>query len=332
MSDEDEARFDGLLLGLAQQHTEGITQLLDTFFGFLRRKTDFFTGVQKGKAEQLVLSILRKHEKLALQNAKPKVKKEPKPTGPAQPPPATKAATDSTHTPLKEPEIVEVTDEEAEQISKANQPPPAQPPPPAVDNNHKVAEDATEDKGSDDDEDEDSKGKIKPNVGNGADLPHYKWTQTLQDVEIRVPTQLDIPIKSRDVVVDFQTKHLKIGVKGKDSIINGELYNKIKLEDCFWTLEDRKIICVHLEKQNKMEWWTRIVTTDPEINTKKVQPENSKLSDLDSETRGMVEKMMYDQRQKERGLPTSDEQKKQDILKKFMEQHPEMDFSKAKIS
>jgi len=75
--------------------------------------------------------------------------------------------------------------------------------------------------------------------------------------------------------------------------------------DCNWALfvllivilkpifaEDQSTLSILLTKHDQMDWWKCLVKGDPEINTQKVEPESSKLGDLDPETRQTVEKMM----------------------------------------
>ncbi|KII93739.1 hypothetical protein PLICRDRAFT_49760 [Plicaturopsis crispa FD-325 SS-3] len=162
-----------------------------------------------------------------------------------------------------------------------------------------------------------------------AELP-YTWRQELGDVDLVVPVPKGT--RGKDLVVVLQKKKLSVGLKGKDKILDGELCKEIKVEDSTWTIEDQEAVHIHLEKLNQQTWWENVLTHHPKIDTRKIQPENSKLSDLDGETRGMVEKMMFDNQQKQMGKPTSDEMKKLETLKKFQAQHPELDFSNAKIS
>jgi len=289
-------------------------------FSFLARKTDFYTGGGDGAAEKLVLEKYRNHGKAAWEEQKKKKLRHEE---------ADRKMRERREKEERElssqPQIQEVTEEEAKKIEAEEK---AKKEPEKAASVTEVPKDE-KDRG-DDDEDEADKGKMKPNDRNGADLEKYNWGQTLQEVELRVP--LGGAFKARDLVVSIEKKHLKVGVKGQPPIIDGAFPKEVKLEESTWVLEDKKTILLNIEKVNKMEWWNKLVETDPEINTKKVQPENSKLSDLDGETRGMVEKMMYDQRQKEMGKPTSDEQKKQDVMANFMKAHPEMDFSKCKFN
>ncbi|CAL9227120.1 unnamed protein product [Arabidopsis halleri] len=170
-------------------------------------------------------------------------------------------------------------------------------------------------------------GPIVPNKGNGLDFEKYSWGQNLQEVTINIPVPEGT--KSRSVTCEIKKNRLKVGLKGQDLIIDGEFFNSVKPDDCFWNIEDQKMISVLLTKQDQMEWWKYCVKGEPEIDTQKVEPETSKLGDLDPETRASVEKMMFDQRQKQMGLPTSDEIEKKDMLKKFMAQNPGMDISNA---
>jgi hypothetical protein len=75
---EGDDRFDGMFLSLAQQ-LQGIDPLLGSFFSFLRRKTDFFTGASPETIEAKVMEVVRANSALsAAEEAKKKELEEKK--------------------------------------------------------------------------------------------------------------------------------------------------------------------------------------------------------------------------------------------------------------
>ncbi|CAL2037663.1 CBN-NUD-1 protein [Caenorhabditis brenneri] len=319
-------RFDSVFLSLAQQLRGGVPEMLDVMFDFLSRKTDFYSGAGVDQARSLLLEKFDKHGGKAMKEAEEaRKRKEENERKLAERRAAQKAKEEEEF--KNAAQVVELTDEEAAAFEKEQEAKKKADMQPTSSEKAAAAKEDEEEAA----EEEKEKNLMKPNSGNGADLAKYQWTQTLQEVECRIPINAGFALKSRDVVVKIEKTHVAVGLKNQPPVVEGKLCATIKVENCNWVIENGKAIVLTLEKINDMEWWNRFLDSDPPINTKEVQPENSKLSDLDGETRAMVEKMMYDQRQKEMGLPTSDDKKKQDMLAKFMEQHPEMDFSNAKI-
>ncbi|WFD34719.1 hypothetical protein MCUN1_001563 [Malassezia cuniculi] len=116
--------------------------------------------------------------------------------------------------------------------------------------------------------------------GAAADKLPYEWTQSLATVDISVP--------------------IAQGTRGRD--IKGDLSRAVRPDECTWSLESGDgVLSIQLDKANKNEWWPSVLTTDPQIDTSKIEPESSSLSDLDGDTRAMVEKMMYENRMKALG-------------------------------
>lgn len=170
-------------------------------------------------------------------------------------------------------------------------------------------------------------------VRNGDDLGKYRWTQNLGDVTVEVPVPEGTRGKMCTVVIKKQG--IVVGLKGADPILEGKLYSPINMEDSTWSIEDGNLITIELAKfmgVNSGGWWSYLVEGDEKIDTKKIEPENSRVEDLDPEAQQMVRKMMFDQKQKQMGLPTSEEMQKQEMLKKFQSAHPELDFSQAKMN
>lgn len=148
---------------------------------------------------------------------------------------------------------------------------------------------------------------------NGDATEKYKWSQQFNEVQV----QIDIPkgTKGKDLLVVMKSTKLKVQLKSQpEPIIDGELDSSIKPDDSFWTIEDSTRLILTLAKANETIWKT-VIKGDQEIDPTKV--DNSKeLKDFDEETQGHLRKVLYEQQRKNAGLPTTEEMKQEEAMKK----------------
>jgi hypothetical protein len=155
-----------------------------------------------------------------------------------------------------------------------------------------------------------AEGKQIP-VGNGGVTDRYYWTQTLKELNVHISVAPGTRGKSLDVQLKGSGVSVKDKVSGR-TLLEGEWEDTIRSEESMWNLDDDGSLLLTLEKSVPI-WWKAVIKGDPEIDTTKVDSSRS-VSDYDPETQGAIRKIMFDQKQKALGLPTSEDLTKDDLL------------------
>ena len=146
-------------------------------------------------------------------------------------------------------------------------------------------------------------------VGNGGSTPKYKWTQTLEETTVVI----GIPQTLRGKDFDVSISPSKISIKAKRPLpdgdhpitfVDGQFVEKIRADESTWTVEGGVMI-VTLDKLQK-KFWSNVLVGDEQIDTELVDSRRH-ISDYDEATQGQIRKIIFDQNQYHKGLPSSDE-------------------------
>ena len=126
---------------------------------------------------------------------------------------------------------------------------------------------------------------------NGAALDKYNWSQNITEVIIQIP--IPVGTTAKQLKVDIKPKHLYVKLNSQDTpLIDGDLDNKVKVEDSYWSIEDKKYINITFEKAHEAIWKC-VIQGDDEIDTKTVD-NSKKIEEFDLETQGHLQKVLYE--------------------------------------
>ncbi|XP_061713200.1 nudC domain-containing protein 3 [Cydia pomonella] len=147
---------------------------------------------------------------------------------------------------------------------------------------------------------------------NGAVRDKYSWAQTITEIDVTVPLPPDIK-SAKDLKVTINPNDICVAYRNDDTIIKDMLQYKIKASDSVWTISGGRLL-IHLEKVQE-RWWTKLVNSEEAIDLDKIDCSRP-LNELPEDHIAKVRELQWNQEQKLKGLPTSDEIKNIEILKR----------------
>jgi len=89
----------------------------------------------------------------------------------------------------------------------------------------------------------------------GGSFDNYSWTQSTEEVEVRVP--IPATMKARDVDVVFNVRKLRAGLKGQAPLLDGELGGSVRPDECTWSIAGsgaERHLLISMEKQTEGRW------------------------------------------------------------------------------
>ncbi|KAG7302766.1 hypothetical protein JYU34_012729 [Plutella xylostella] len=292
---------------------KSILGFLSAIFNFLARRTDFYyiakgphenMGFPAGVAEQLVLKVLRSCDpyNLAAKNI----------------PPAALNNEIMCSTVAQEVEIeadenvVEIPDQDSSKTDKkSSEPGPAT----------NIPEKQVELKPKKEEKKyhipDDYKAPVIPKQQssdsyNGAIRERYTWAQNIMELDVTVKLPGDIK-SSKDLRVVINANDISVQKKNGEVIMRDSFPFKVKPMDSFWSISEGKLL-IHLEKVQE-RWWNKFLIEEDPIDLDKIDASRS-IDELPEEHVQKIQELQWNQQRKMQGLPTSDEMKNIEILKK----------------
>jgi len=298
-----EGRFDDLLLGMAQKHKNS-EELMFSLLSFFERRTDIFhvmetpqdrMGFRAGQAEDMFFNLFHHFEKRYQEREQPELL-----PGNSQEVSASSSSGDAP--PTTQPTAVSVQPPSTSTIASEED---VELPEPEPDGQQSAL---VQSEGSA--LPENTKKMMKHiSTWNGAVTEKYYWSQSISEVTVEVEVEQES--RAKEIQVDITPTRLSIKCKGK-AILEGKLHEKVTCGQCMWQLDDGKVI-ISLEKQ-RQTWWKCVLEGDNEIDTTKVESVRT-MDEYDGETQGAIRKIMFDQAQKAKKEPTSDQLRTADMMK-----------------